>query len=211
MPANSCIVYSRGRSGTQSIYRSLQEHGKIKLLAHEETHEAEYISYSDKYITMIREPISRNVSDLFWSCKVKFGVDPNDLSNEELVKMLVGYYDREPSYWLDENIKKILCINVFNHSFPKKKGWKIIDNLLILRTDMNDDGKGKIISPFLGISGFKIKRCNEASERDFASKYEEFKKCKLPREYVNNQLESKYTRKFFTDEEIENARWKWSE
>jgi len=165
------------------------------------------------FITLVREPISRSISDFFEN----FGkfIDDSNYTVEELIRIFIEKAAHAiPLIWFDKEMKPILGIDVYQYPFPKEKGYHVIEKgnfkLLIIKLDIDDSEKERAISEFLGISDFKLTRSNIAKEKSYATMYADFtKKIELPESYVEIMCNSEYTRHFYTDAEIEAIRSKW--
>lgn len=168
-----------------------------------------------KIITLLREPISRNHSAFFQNLNLYFGNVSADLDIEKAIAVfLKDYNHRIPLDWFDEELKESCGIDIFQHRFPKKQGWMRIKarniDLLILKLEIDDRKKEEVISRFLNITDFKLKKANVGEEKTYADTYGLFKqKIVLPPEYVEKMCSSKYINHFYTEAEIERVRSKW--
>ena len=104
---------------------------------------------------------------------------------------------------------------MFEGVFPRDKGYKIVaaDNadLLLIRLNELNQCAVAAFREFLGIDGFTLVQRNVGSNKDYAPLYKAFKKgiC-FPEDYINRMYDSKFTRYFFSDEEIDQLRETWS-
>ncbi len=174
-----------------------------------------------KVITLVREPISRNVSGLFQNIDKIF---PNflqryhsgSLSIQEVVNVFLADYPHElPLNWLDWEIKAVFGIDVFSVNFPKSDGYTIFHrnniDLLLLRLESLADCSFKAFSEFLGTREFTLKKANDSSEKEYSQAYREFRKSlHLPQTYIEDMYQSKYVQHFYTQNEIELFQAKWS-
>ena len=240
------IVYQMGKVGSSSIKNSLESRG-IEPVFHLhrmnpdniEQVRLEYINnnrkpldewlgtmlYANivikgkraKFITLVREPIDRNVSAFFQNFGRFTGADYNDtdLAIQDLFNTFIEQYRHEvPLIWFDVEINQTLGIDVFEYPFPKEKGYLSMERgnfkLLILKLEIDDSVKERAISEFLGVSDFKLIRSNIAQEKSYATMYADFtKKLELPESYVEIMCDSEYTKHFYSDAEIEAIRSKW--
>jgi hypothetical protein len=118
-------------------------------------------SHKAKIITLVREPVGRNVSAFFQNYKRFTGSGFHDSYFEavDLINMFFKNYNHEvPLSWFDIEIKETLDIDVYDYTFPKEKGFLAIQKgnieLLILKMEMSDAIKQKVISEFLNIGLF---------------------------------------------------------
>jgi hypothetical protein len=117
--------------------------------------------------------------------------------------------------WLDAEVKTHFGIDIFQHPFPIERGYTAIshDNvsLLVLRCDLDDRTKAQAIADFIGLDKFEILRSNVASDKNYASPYSMFKqRIKLPPALLDQMYDSKFARHFFSREERELFRKRWS-
>jgi len=107
-------------------------------------------------------------------------------------------------------------MDVYKYEFPKKKGYQTIKEgqykLLILKLEIPDERMEKAIIDFLNLDdGFKLQKSNVGKKKEYAELYQKFKEnVELPQSYIDKMLNSKYTKHFYTEEEIEEARERWS-
>ena len=172
-----------------------------------------------KFITMVREPVSRNISAFFENHKRFTGVEygSKDFKIEKLTEIFMTEYIHDvPLTWFDKEIKLTLGIDVYKHPFPAKKGYSTIYKgnfeLLILKLEISDKIKQKAISDFFNIHDFELKKSNVSNKKIYSETYEQFKKkIALPHSYLEKMLNSKYSRHFYTNSEIDAIWSKWSD
>ena len=185
-----------------------------------------------KIITLVREPIARNISTFFENLEIRerhgnnvfnvksdyYGFDV-DVELENVQPLIDLFFERlvhdRPLTWFDDEIKSVFGIDVFEGVFLRDKGYKIItaDNadLLLIRLNELDQCAAVAFKEFLDIDEFTLVQTNVGSNKDYAALYKAFKKaiC-LPEDYINKMYDSRFTRYFFSDEEIRQLRETWS-
>jgi Putative capsular polysaccharide synthesis protein/Sulfotransferase family len=170
-----------------------------------------------KIVTLVREPVGRNISAFFQGLDKRVGVVEahKNASLQILIdKFLSGYPHTRPLSWFDDELLATTGIDVYLHPFPKDCGYQRIQqgrfDVLILRHDLPDTQKANCLSEFLDIPNMMVARDNLAENKTYHDCYCEFQKSiRLSPEYVEEMLESKYARHFFPDEEREMLRRKW--
>ncbi len=169
-----------------------------------------------RIITLVREPIARNMSAYFQNLYMSWDVDDAHckFSTEELVGRFLKKSGNVPLTWFDEEFNKTLQIDVYRHAFSTEKKWGRIGSdlydVLILRTDLPDEDKQRCIEEFLARSPIHLARRNVGTSKDYADAYERFvKQIRLPEAYVTKMLDSRYTRHFFSAREVAVLRSKW--
>lgn len=169
-------------------------------------------------ITTIREPIERNVSAFFEVFRYYNKIDASDYKGdigflqEQFLKLVPHEY---PLTWLEEELKKMLGIDVYKTPFDTEKKYQNYQEknlaLLLLRVDLLDSEKETQIETFLDISDLKLVRHNVGAKKDYADLYQAFKNnLDLPQSYVERLLESKYCKHFYSLKEREDLFEKWT-
>jgi hypothetical protein len=241
------IVYQMGKVGSRSVTDSLIENGLYPVAhihrmnpANIESVKAEYRKHKQKprneriglwcyknisrnirqrakIITLVREPISRNISAFFQNYQRftghKYG--QSNFQTDQLIKMFVSEYRHEvPLIWFDNEIKQTLGVDVYEHEFPKERGHMEIRKgrieLLVIKTEISDSSKEAAIAKFLDLENFELKRSNIGNQKYYADAYQKFKNeiC-LPQSYIDQMLTSKYTQHFYSNSELEEIHRKW--
>jgi len=185
-----------------------------------------------KLITLVREPIARNMSTFFENLEIKelhgdnvfivksdyYGFDV-EVELDNVQPLIDLFFDRlvhdRPLTWFDDEIRTIFGIDVFEGEFPRDEGYKITTaanaDLLLIRLNELNQCAAVAFKEFLDIDGFALVQTNVGSNKDYAPLYKAFKKdIHIPEDYVNRMYDSKFTRFFFSDEEIRHLRESWS-
>jgi hypothetical protein len=170
-----------------------------------------------KVISSFREPIGRNISAFFQNLEIishKPNVKDNANVQDLILEFLSKYPHHVPLHWFDIELGKVLDINVYAYPFPKDRGYLIIRknkiDLLILKLEVPDAIKELAISEFLQIDDFHLLKKNIGEEKEYSSIYQNFKRnIKLPSDYVDLMMNSKFTRHFYTDSEIIEFKNRW--
>jgi hypothetical protein len=178
-----------------------------------------------KVITLVRDPIARNVSTFFQILYDQFGYNYNEkvriLSMKNILEELYELFFEKfaehdiPIIWFDKELKSIFNIDVYSMDFPKSKGYMIyrVNNieLLLMRLENLNECAKKAFKEFLGIRDFKLLDANTGSRKDYYIIYKEFiKKVILPDAYLERMYNSKYVHHFYEPNEIETFRSKWT-
>lgn len=245
--ANPVLVYQMGKVASRSIYHSLKATGQVNVYhihrmnpvnihnVRQETikhgkrplnEQKGLYLYRNivkprkpaKFITLIREPISRNISAYFQNINLFFDINhlPNKFQIERYIHSFLAEYNHNvPLVWFDIEMKAATGIDVYQYPFPKKDGYQFIHEapfeLLILRHDLDDREKAKIISGFLDIEPFSITRTNQSADKTYAKQYAAFlSRIKIPVSFANRMLQSKYAQHFFSSQEIDRLINKWT-
>jgi hypothetical protein len=225
------IVYQMGKVASMSIYNSLKEQYKgITLHRHilddKEDWQAQFLIAHAveqhkplRIISLMREPIGRNISDFFQNFERITGIKPENskFSTDELITLFFSnpkMYHDVPLNWFDNNIKKHFGINIYSEPFPKEEGWAIIkkDNieLLLMKSEISDEKKEALVKGFMKTDNFRLSTSNIGEDKGYAEMYKAFKqRFQPPKEYLDMFYTSPKIRHFYTDAELANARKKW--
>jgi hypothetical protein len=225
------LVYQMGKVASSSVTKSLlRYYSGIVLQAHyfNPNHKDwrvrrlyQWVIEGGKplnIISLTREPIGRNVSAFFQNFEKHTGMPYHkaNFSLEELKTIfLKEFTNGKPVRWFDKNIKENFGIDVYVNPFPKC-GHAIYDHknirLLVMRSEMNDNDKVKVIRDFLNLNEFQLVNRNIGAQKEYAPVYEEFKRnVKLPLDYIDEMCKSKYFSYFYEQDVINAVRKKWCE
>ena len=246
--SNPVLVYQMGKVASSSVYKSLKQVADIDLFHVHRLNPENIAKIREKYflqgnllpkdnqgiflydklfktptrtvkiITLVREPIARNISAYFQNLQFFQRIkDAHDIPNiEQLIVDFIEKYDHNvPLEWFDVEMKSITDIDIYQHTFPQQQGHQVINaplyNLLIMRHDLDDSLKEKCIAKFLGIESISLLNFNEASSKEYADVYKQLiSSIKLPTEYVEKMLASKYAQHFYSPKELNAISTKWT-
>lgn len=174
-----------------------------------------------RVISLVREPVGRNVSAFFQNIeeiipdifvKAENGtLDFDDLSNRFYADSAT--HDA-PAYWFQNQMEPVFNVNVYQYPFPWEKGYQIIRQrnlqLLIIRVEDLNRVLPEALQEFLGINPVIIDQSNIGETKDYADIYKNFKQKNLvTTDYVNKHYSTVYANHFYSPEEIESFRKKW--
>jgi hypothetical protein len=179
-----------------------------------------------KVITLVREPISRNISSFFEILDMALGYNYNSKLKEigveetakELTELFVKKHDEYENdrclTWFDCELKPVLGIDVYAREFPKSQGYEIYESesadLLLIRLENLNECAGEAFKKFLNIDDFKLVGDNIGEQKSYHNIYRKFlDSIVLPESYVDKMYSSKYMRHFYSQEETEALKLKW--
>lgn len=178
-----------------------------------------------KIITLVREQISRQISDFFENVGVYW---PHLLDErgrvkvDEAIKFLHDIfmnYDESADYastWFDREIKAMFGIDVFSYAFSHDRGFTIIReknaHVLVMRLEDLDSCFANAMSEFLGVDlGIALLKGNVGKEKMYAKEYATvLKSIVLPESVCARIYSSKYARHFYTETMRNELVRKWS-
>ncbi|HYE14103.1 MAG TPA: putative capsular polysaccharide synthesis family protein [Pyrinomonadaceae bacterium] len=170
-----------------------------------------------RVVSLVREPVARNISFYFQTLDVLW---KTERAHERfpVERLLAEFHDRfvheRGIDWFDDEFKRVLGVDVYERPFPRELGYQRIDSgpyeILLMRHDLDDRLKEKCLEELVGVSGVRLTPRNVGAEKVYREAYGEFlARVRLPEDYVERLLGSKYARHFFTTEELERARDRW--
>jgi hypothetical protein len=226
--ATPVFVFQMGKVGSTSIYLNLvrfypgavvHSHNFLEDHKRYQTRRLYRWAVTDKkpiqIVSLVREPISRNISALFQNYQRDLGIPfhEDNVDYEKLEQVLLKQYHLGQTRWFERRIEAIFGMDVYATPFPASGHDSYAkDNvrLLILRLELPNGEKERVIKEFLGIKRFEIINANVGAEKDYADQYRKFKTAvRLPPDYVDTICNSKFARHFYAAEEIEKARVAW--
>jgi hypothetical protein len=226
------LIYQMGKVGSSSLEASLaptwrgltiKTHSVIKDKGNREDVRLVYERVIRKggaifIISLVREPIERNISAFFENFERETGVKYSDstFSIDELIHIFLQNYNHDiPLRWFDQNLKPLFDIDVYNYEFPSN-GVQIIDDnntkLLLMRCEVPNCVKESAVRDFLNIPSFSLLGSNVGSQKEYAEAYRKFKEAFIPPDwYVRRMYESRFFNHFYS--EMQKNRWieRWTE
>jgi hypothetical protein len=173
-----------------------------------------------KVISLVRDPISRNISAFFQNINDYFPdyfnrYSSGSLQLDEIVSTFLEKYNHDaPLNWFDQEMKEVFGIDVFSSDFPISKGYKIFKHdqidLLLLRLEDIDNCSQNAFREFLGIEEFTLKGANIGDGKLYKDAYQQIKNSvSLPNWYLEKFCSSKLMRHFYSESEINGFRTTW--
>jgi hypothetical protein len=221
--ADQPLVYNMGKVGSVAIQGTLRKKGLHTLHAHYLFTSGEFNSPKTavlkkiqkrdrkwKIISLVREPVSRNVSAYFREI-------PKQKTIQEIVDDFVHTY---PYYWsllwFEQELNNTLEFNIYDYPFDHEKGYtfyklKNVD-LLVLRTEDLNRSAPEALEKLLDLEDVEMLTSNVTEDKGRVRQvYIDFKReAKFSQRYLDLMYNSKYTQHFYTKEEIAQFRARWS-
>jgi hypothetical protein len=167
-------------------------------------------------ITMVRDPIARNLSSYFEHLDFIHGMADAHahVSIVSLVdRFLSAYTHDEPLTWFDDEMLPATGIDVYRHPFPSSGVQTIRTErlaLLILKAELPDPFKREELEKFVGKGGLELGIVNSTANKTKGAAYRQFLEAvQLRGAYIDTMLESRYARHFYTDAEREALRQRY--
>lgn len=178
-----------------------------------------------KVITLVREPVGRNVSDCFEVLKLLLDYDlaarldrrsVEEVCDEVCQLFLTTYPNHDlPLTFFDTEIRATLGIDVYGRPFSFDEGCQVhrtdrVD-LLVVRAEDLDGAGGERIRAFLGLPSLELRCANAGENKEYADVYRLGKaRIVLPDAYLERMYTSKYATHFYSAAELERLRGRWA-
>jgi hypothetical protein len=179
-------------------FDEIPEHIIDAILAHNATKRQSAV----RIITLIRNPIMRNISAVFQNSLPESACDFG-----AVLTSLRAYPVRIPDHWFEKDFIPATGIDVFAEDVdPASDHYRFANDkfdILMLKLESDDARKSALISEFVG-QEIKLTRTNEAAKKAY---YEIYRKiADDPRaigdSYIEECLNLKYFRKLYSGHEI---------
>ncbi|MGV6806943.1 MAG: putative capsular polysaccharide synthesis family protein [bacterium] len=185
-----------------------------------------------KLVTLVREPVARNVSTFFENLQVTrvdgagvFRVLSDYYGFEACVALddlgvLIEYFHERlvherPLVYFDDELKAVFGLDVYDEPFPRGQGFQIIHgetaDLLVIRLEELDQCAPNAFDSFLDIKDFSLCQTNLGDAKDYAPLYRAFKEqIRLNPAYLDKMYDSRFALHFYSPEELHHFRRKWT-
>lgn len=168
-----------------------------------------------RVVTMVRDPVMRSVSDFFQSGARLGRLHDEARTRELLERFCVQQGIPGTVNWFERELEPSLGIDVYEHPFDVARGFSIIETpavrMLVLRQE------SLAVAPhalglFLGLpKPVEIPRENVASDKTYSELYEAaLQSLRLPPPALDLAYDSRFARHFYSGDEIEAMRRRWS-
>ena len=174
-----------------------------------------------KVITIMRDPIARNISALFQSLYImiyKHQLEDNkkEESFQDMMDVFMEKYVNTdiPLTWFDRELKEYLGIDVLKYKFNKESGYTVIKqnniNLLVLTTERINENTS-VICNFLGLPKLKLNSSNRSSSKWYSEIYKQYvDEFSITDEQIDYFYKSPVIKHFYSDKDIDNFIDTWS-
>jgi hypothetical protein len=220
LSAPPVLIFQFGKVGSSSLLDSLAPQWP-GLVVHAHTlkkreNEPEHMAVARKFlsekkdpvfvITLVRDPIGRNISAFFQNFERETGVSERQchtLPIEHLIEVFLSKFPHDfPLNWFNEHLKEATGIDVFEHEFPKS-GVQIIRrgnvNLLVMVSEIPDWMKEAAVKQFLALDEFRLRSANVGSKKRYAATYRQFLQSFVaPNWYVQRMYGSQFFQHFYS-------------
>lgn len=171
-----------------------------------------------RVITLVREPISRNISAYFENLE-RYTQIENAAETASVDFLLDHFLKTKPELralnWFESELERFLGIDVYSHPFEAEQRFTRFRSgnheVLILRIDAEDAVKARALADFVGIPEVGIVNSNVSDDSSYAAKYKQFKqRVQLSKHYFDAHINSRLLQHFFTPIEREQVAQRWA-
>ncbi len=241
------VVYQMGKVGSRSVYDSLRSAGGIFVAHVHRMNPGTIAAVAEQYrlsgrraprgdvlgpslyhhavrrgrplevVTLVRDPVARNLSAFFENLDAFTDIGPDRLREDVpgLIELFLAAYPHEvPLTWFDRELRATLGVDIFAVPFPAERGWVELTGsghrVLVLKLEAGDAVMQQAIGAFLGRPDFRLRRTNVGVEKPYARLYDEVKHAiRLPEEYLERMYTSRLCTHFYPAVEIAAFRNRW--
>ncbi|MEL6499527.1 MAG: putative capsular polysaccharide synthesis family protein [Planctomycetota bacterium] len=168
-------------------------------------------------VTLIRDPIARNVSAFFQNLDWYEGLA--DMSApppvERYLEVFLNEWDHEfADKWFDFHLRDALGVDWFAGGFDPAVGHAARvhgkNTFLLMHLELDDATKEQIIRDFLNFQGFRLdKSANIGEQKAYAEIYRAFRALRLPSAYLDRMCDTKVATRLYAPEHMARFRAKW--
>lgn len=232
------LIYNMGKVGSSTLYNSLKKYffpnnifhihfidqGNLKnvndsfqflLALRLKKRLNRYKKKRIFIISIVREPIQRDISSVFQNLTKIFKKPFNEIQKLEVINYLHSNVDHQFfDHWFINEFEKVLGINLTTYDFNKSKGYMIINHenkrILLIRLDKLNGNIYDALKDLINLEDIKLLNENVSHKKNYHNLYTSVLSSYSPSiEKVNNIYNSKYVRFFYSDEEISQFKEKW--
>jgi len=218
---NEIAVFQMGKCGSSTVIELARKLGIHASRAYHPMNpvQAQY----PNVISMVREPVIRNVSAFFHEMAGTLAVTGEGYSQVLLDEFLMSWDKHDvPLTWFSELFQPETGINIYAEKFNRKRGWSIYESggrrVLVIRAEALT---GSLVAAFeallemdLGIKdGFEVEHRASDAERPHGvgDLYKAFvQQAVMPEAYLDRMYGSRYAKHFYYAKELDAFRGFWS-
>ena len=167
-----------------------------------------------KIITLVREPLMRDISDIFQNWSRLFPAEET-VDKDYLLDWIDKRSHEYTLNWFDTEFKSYLGYDVYSRPFDKEKGYSIYNtprfDLLCIKLETLNNVYGEALKSFLNLDDVSLSSTNETKDKDRSDLYfEMLMSYKANPAKIEELYSSKYMKHFYTQKQIEGYKKKWA-
>lgn len=238
LKSNTILIYTLGKVGSSTIYHELKRispfgnvlhvhflsdewlNNRLKKTNHYGNNRkaadkvvqylADHPRNKKKIITLVREPVSRELSN-FMQNSADF-ID-GDITSHPIDALQQAYMEKM-SYdytfnWFDSEFKSYTGFDVFSTPFDTEKGYAVYHHngfdILVIKLEKLNECYAECLNKFLGLSNMQMKKAyNQSASKQISNVYSQLKeRIKFPKSYLEEVYRHQYVKHFYTTAEIQ--------
>ncbi len=240
------LVFTMGKVGSLSIYYSLKYNWRVPVFHIHSLNQAEQNFYDEecfrrgvlpgsrsaisminqqilkknrpyKIITLVRNPIERNISAFFEAFEYYLGVKAEKYlgSMSDLEKMFHKLLPHNyVSNWFEDYFFQQTGINMYDFKYDKTQKYQFITTknteVLVLDVNLDDSLKEQLVANFIDKKRKRINRINVRELTAEANLYIAFKRnIKFDKNYLSNLLETQYFNHYYSEKSKLDTLKRW--
>jgi len=176
-----------------------------------------FLDSSVKIITLVRDPVARNVSAFFNNISNFLGSETlkSVTTNVLVKKFLTSYPHRIATDWFENEFKKNAGVDILSYNLDKNKGYFRINSLwrdiLLIKVEIQDSVKVNALDGFIPWSNIsRLSYGNVGDKKEYSHQYQMFReKFQVPNDYVDRMYNAPIIQHLYADEEIQAMKSKW--
>ncbi len=193
-----------------------------EFMAAELLHRSSALPRPWRVVSLVRDPMARIVSAFFKHFDLnhpELGTDFLQTRNvQSLIELFLGPEDPECDFalrWFDHEVRDVLDIDVFATPFPRPKGFqtyssRAADLLLLRLEDLNRVG-ADALGAFFETEPIALEHQNRSRDAGYGATFAAFKAAlRVPPAYLDAVYSSALATHFYTEDEIDALRERWS-
>ena len=213
---DNILVYQPGKVGSSTVHRSMNALNIGNSHIHKLTYDEVSNIYKKldvgaiKIITLVREPVSRIISQFFQLIGNREYCFAGQFTNEIIeclklksTRILQGAVCQFE--WFDHELKAVFGIDIYDHPFNKEKGYSIIKqgNYELLAMKMEKiNSLESVIGEFIGAPQFKLINDNIGDNAAYKYLYKNVRDTiKIPREIFDTYYKNNHKMNHFYSED----------
>lgn len=240
------LVYTMGKVGSTSVYFSLKKKFGGKVVFIHRTDEVNIEEYNApfeknnlktnrtslakfvkrklideqkklKIITLIREPIQRNISCFFQDFRAyNNGKEFHEVTIDEAINNFLKNYPHDMmDKWFEREFFSTLNLEMEDISFNTTKKTGLVQKgnytIILLRSDLGNDEKADFLGQVLETNGLSIGFNNAHSKKEYQSYYLSFiNSLKIPDTILQTVYSSPLLNVFYNSHELKTLKTKWT-
>lgn len=173
-----------------------------------------------KIITLVREPISRDIAEYF---QLFYDFTLLDEQTSDTCQGVLNFLNRHLACgtmgyefeWFNKEIKEIFGVDIYNYYFDRDAGYGIIKEnaveILVLKMEKLNECQ-EAIGQFVGVRDFKLITTNVGEDKRYGFTYKDLKqKIKIPQQIIKHYYQNNPGMDFFytsSEKALFLERWK---